>query len=125
MNNDEQDKARAFRNAVERFLTSASNPGRATTVVNDNTPGSPYHDLVMAKIDVDAMLWDAPTPLTQCVGCKGFFLEWESHCPACQTENLRSAQWSPQRIAEFQARNAPPLEITSIRIPDNGNAPRG
>jgi len=58
MTQDEQDKVRGFRNAVDRFLTSASNPGRASAVVHDNTPGSPYHDLVMAKIEVDAMLWD-------------------------------------------------------------------
>lgn len=57
MTKEEQDKVLAFRNAVERFLTSASNPGRASAVVHDNTPGSPYHDLVMAKIEVDAMLW--------------------------------------------------------------------
>jgi len=61
---------RAFRNAVDRFLTSASNPGRAAAVVHDNTPGSPYHDLVMAKIEIDAVLdWPAadepcsPAPL--------------------------------------------------------------
>jgi hypothetical protein len=50
-----------FRNAVDAFLTSASNPGRAAAVLHDNTPGSPYHELVMAKIEVDAML-DAPVP---------------------------------------------------------------
>jgi hypothetical protein len=58
---DEQDKVRAFRDTVDRFLTSASNPGRASAVVSDNTSGSPYHDLVMAKMEVDAMLW-GPTP---------------------------------------------------------------
>lgn len=57
MTNDEQAKVEAFRNAVDRFLTSAGNPGRASAVVSDNTPGSPYHDLVMAKIEVDALLW--------------------------------------------------------------------
>jgi hypothetical protein len=50
---------RRFRNAVDAFLTSASNPGRAAAVLHDNTPGSPYHELVMAKIEIDAML-DAP-----------------------------------------------------------------
>ena len=60
MTKDEQDKVREFRNAVDRFLTSAGNPGRASAVVHDNTPGSPYHDLVMTKMEVDAMLWELP-----------------------------------------------------------------
>lgn len=60
MTKEEHEKVERFRNAVDRFLTSASNPGRAAAVVHDNTPGSPYHDLVLAKIDVDAMLWTLP-----------------------------------------------------------------
>jgi hypothetical protein len=51
-----KDKVRAFRDAVARFLTSASNPGRAAAVVHDNTPGSPYSDLVLAMMEIDAML---------------------------------------------------------------------
>lgn len=62
MTKDEHAKVQAFRNAVDALLTSASNPGRAAAVINENSPGSPYHDLVMAKIEVDAMLWDQPTP---------------------------------------------------------------
>lgn len=58
MTKDEQDKVRAFRDAVDRFLTSASNPGRASAVIHDNTAGSAYHDLVMAKMEVDAMVCD-------------------------------------------------------------------
>ena len=61
MTKDEQQKVREFRNAVDRFLTSASNPGRASAVIHDNTPGSPYHELVMAKIEVDALLSDRPS----------------------------------------------------------------
>lgn len=64
MTKDEQDKVRAFRNAVDRFLTSASNPGRASAVVSDHATGSPYDDLVMAKIEVDFMLSAAPPTRT-------------------------------------------------------------
>ena len=61
MTKDEQDKVRTFRNAVDSFLTSASNPGMAAQVVHDNRPGSPYHELVIAKMEIDSMLWDKPS----------------------------------------------------------------
>jgi hypothetical protein len=57
---DEQDRVRVFRDTVGRFLTSASNPGRAAAVIHDNTPGSPYSDLVLAMMEVDAMLAGPP-----------------------------------------------------------------
>jgi hypothetical protein len=118
MTKDEQSKVKEFRDAVERFLTSASNPGRAAAVIDDNTPGSPYDDLVRAKIEVDAMLWEIPerVQLVKCPACAAFFLEYKPKCTACGAENLRSAQWSKEAIQEFEHRHAPPLEITKITV---------
>jgi hypothetical protein len=61
MTHEEYKIVQDFRDALERMLTSASNPGRASAVLSDNTPGSPYHEMVMAKIAVDALLWHRPT----------------------------------------------------------------
>jgi hypothetical protein len=61
MTHEEYEIVLNFRNALDRMLTSASNPGRASAVLSDNTPGSSYHEMIMAKIAVDALLWDKPT----------------------------------------------------------------
>lgn len=60
MTKDEYDKVLKFRNAVDYMMTSASNPGRASAVIHDNSPGSPRSEMILAKMEVDAMLWDKP-----------------------------------------------------------------
>ncbi len=62
MTPEEHKIIQAYRDAVGRLLTSASNPGRAAAVLSDNTPGSAYDEVVMAGQEVDALLWMMSRP---------------------------------------------------------------
>lgn len=49
------DIVKGYRDAVGRFMTSASNPGGRELAFR-NEPGAPYHEMILAQYAVDALL---------------------------------------------------------------------